>query len=195
MSSARIEEQLKKHGYTPGDALTIGPANYATPRLWMGIAAFVAACIGALIDSFALLWGGLVGVGVLTLAHFDKSAPPALRLEAEGIRRGETLIAWSLVRGCERLIVRQQVFIEFTFIDANGREQTQRTLAAPALYRQLLEDNDAEPETPLEVNHEASIARADQSTYRDAPIATVPPTKAPPTSWWRAVVRFFTGKK
>lgn len=198
MSSQHIQEQLQKHGYTPGDALTIGLPNYKTPRLWLGTGAFVAACVGALIDSFPLLVGGLFGAGVLAVAHFDKSAPPALRLEAEGIWRGESLIAWSDVRGCERVVTLNQEFIEFTFVDGSGREKTQRSLAAPALYRHLLDDNEAKPEASREPVDEAPIALANQPAYRSAPqpsAALIATSKVPPTSWWRALVRFVFGQR
>ena len=198
MSSQHIQEQLQKHGYTPGDALTIGPADSATQRLWVGIGAFMAACIGALTDSFLLLWAGIVGVGVCGVSLLDKSAPPALRLEAEGIWRGESLIAWSDVRGCERVVTLNQEFIEFTFVDGSGREKTQRSLAAPALYRHLLDDNEAKPEASREPVDEAPIALANQPAYRSAPqpsAALIATSKVPPTSWWRALVRFVFGQR
>ncbi len=198
MTSTQIQEHLKQHGYTHGDVLTIGPDNYKTVRPWLGIGAVAVACIGALTDSFELLMGGLVGTGMLTLAHFEDGMRPNLHLERAGIRRGERLIPWSNVRACQRVIALNRVFIELTFIDGSGREKTQRSLAAPALYRHLLEDNEAKPEAKVEAGDEATLTLGDQATYRTAPPVIAPSvakSKEPPASWWRAFARFFAGRR
>ena len=196
--SSEIRQEFEKQGYTLGDALTIGSANYQTPYMGLGIGAFVAACGGALTGSFLLLWGGMVGVGVVVVSRLDIAARPTLRLEAEGIRRGETLIPWIDIQACERVTTLRQVFIEFTFVDAKRRVQWQRSRAAPALYRHLLEDDETTPEGPVEAGEDAPVTRGDQATYRSAPSVIAPPvatSKEPPPSGWRALVRFFAGRR
>ena len=192
MSPTRIEEQLKKQGYTLGDALTIGSSNYETPYLWLGIGAFMAACGGALTDSFLLLWFGMGGVGMAVIARLQIAVRPTLYLEAEGIRRGETLIPWVDIQGCERVTTLRRVFIEFTFVDAERRVQSERSRVAPALYRQLIDSADAKPDASPEPVDEAPRELANQPAYRSAP---QPTSKAPPTPWWRALVRLVSGKK
>ena len=188
-----VQKYLHDSGYAPGDALTIGPALDATQRLWLGIVAATVACIGALMDSYGTLVSGLVGAVVLIPAHSDAAKRPALRLEKEGIWRGDSLIAWSHVRACHRAITGKQAFIEFTFTNADGREQTQRSLAATALYRQLMADTEPKPEAD-----EEDVARAEQATYRSAPPVMAPLVLAPKerrTSWWRALVRLVWGRR
>ena len=140
-----VEKYLQDSGYAPGDALSRGPGSSSTLRIGAGVLAATLACIAAF---FALYEVGclamVIGAGFFG-SQVDASQSPPLRLEDAGIRRGDRLIRWADVRGCHRVITRNQSFIEFTFIDGSGREKTQRSLAAPALYRHLVEDNEATP--------------------------------------------------
>ena len=187
-----VQKYLHDSGYTPGDALSGGPGRYTTLRLFAAVGAALLFCAGALFASFELAFVGMALSGGLFLSLVDASQSPPLRLENTGIRRGNALIPWSDVRACHRVITGKQVFIEFTFTHADGREQTQRSLAATALYRHLSEDNETKPET------DEHLARAEQATYRSAPPVVAPLVVTPKearTSWGRALVRLVWGRR
>ena len=191
-----VQKYLQDSGYGPGDALSGGPGSYPTLRMWAAVVAATLICIAAFFSLYEVGCVATVMAGAIFLSLVDASQSPPLRIEDAGIRRGDQLISWADVRACHRVITRNQAFIEFTFTDANGHQQTQRSLAAPALYRHLLEDNEAKPEVSNEASEEASLTRGDQATYRTAPPVLAPlvvTSKEPPRSWWRAFVRFFAG--
>jgi hypothetical protein len=188
-----IQKYLHDSGYAPGDALSGGPGRYTTLRLLAAVGAALLFCAGALFARYELAYAGMVLGGGFFVAQMDASQSPPLRLESAGIRRGNALIPWADVRGCHRTITGKQAFIEFTFTNADGREQTQRSLAAPALYRQHTTDNEPKPE-----GDEENVARAAQATYRSAPPVIAPlvvTPKEPRTSWWRALVRLVWGRR
>lgn len=191
-----VQKYLKASGYAAGDALTGGPGSSARTLLVSGVAATTLACLAALFAQLELGFVALL-VGAVFLASLTGAAiSPPLALEARGIRRGGQLIPWANVRGCQRVVTRNQAFMEFTFVDANGREQTQRSLAATALYRRLVEDEAKAPEPAADAPE--IEARTEPRGYRDAPqpkVSVVEISSAPSTSWWSALLRYFSVRR
>jgi hypothetical protein len=188
-----VQKYLHDSGYTPGDALSGGPGRYTTLRLLAALGAALLFCVGVLFGRVELAYAGMALGGGFLASQMDAAYSPPLRLENTGIRRGNALIPWADVRACHRVITGKQAFIEFTFTNADGRAQTQRSIAATALYRQLTADTEPKPEADQE-----DVARAEQATYRSAPPVIAPlvvAPKEPRTSWWRALVRLVWGRR